>query len=137
MTPEQYQRSYLLPPGCKDLIDVLRLQELAQQTELPPLLSGQAPITGAETFSQVWNLDQKKLKPSFPFPDPGFFLEIQLGETVSVQFLASVLGRPPVQIVSDLMELGVAVNSDGQVSFDEAANVLHKYGLRARKRKAG
>lgn len=136
MTPEQYQRSYLLPPGCKDLIDVLRLQELAQQAEIAPLLSEQAPISGSEAFSQVWNLDQKKLKLPFPFPDQGFFLEVQLGEAVNVQFLASVLGRPPAQILSDLTELGVIVSGDGQVSFDDAAKVLHKYGLRARKRKS-
>jgi hypothetical protein len=136
MTPEQYQRSYLLPPGCKDLIDVLRLQEMAEQP-LPPLLSGQAPISGSEAFSQVWNLNQKKLKPTppSPFPDPGFFLEVQLGQTVSVQFLASVLGRQPVQILSDLMEFGVIVSGDGQIGFEEAAKVLRKYGLNARERK--
>ena len=137
MTPEQYQRSYLLPPGCKDLIDVLRLQELAQQAALPPLLAGQAPITGAETFSKVWKLDQAKLDPGpvISFPDPGFFLEVQLGETVNVQFLASVLGRQPAQIISDLMELGVFVTANAQVSFYEASKVLQKYGLSARKRK--
>jgi|SRR4051812_23847057 len=138
MTPEQYHRSYLLPPGCKDLIDVLRLQELAEQAGLPPLLSGQAPIIGSETFSHVWKLDKAKLKPAagVALPDPGFFLEVQLGATVSVQFLASVVGRQPVQVISDLMDLGVFVGADAQISFDEAAKVLRKYGLTARQRKS-
>ena|ERR1044071_1566506 len=137
MTPEQYQRSYLLPPGCKDLIDVLRLQELAQQAALPPLLSGQTQINGAEMFSQVWKLSQAKVDPgpALSFPDPGFFLEVVLGETVNIQYLASVLGRQPGQIVGDLMDLGVFVTANAQVNFDEAAKVLQKYGLSARKRK--
>jgi hypothetical protein len=137
MTPEQYQRSYLLPPGCKDLIDVLRLQELVQDAGLPPLHSGQAAITGAETFSKVWKLDKTKLKakPAVSLPDPGFFLEVQLGERVTVQFLVSVLGRKPVQILSDLMDLGVFVSEDATINFEDAAKVLRKYGLKARQRK--
>jgi hypothetical protein len=136
MTPEQYHRGYLLPPGCKDLIDVLRLQELEKQAMLqPPLRSGLASITGSESFSHVWKINEAKLKP-LPIADPGFFLEIQLGDTVRIQFLASVLGRKAAEILGDLMELGVFVTSEAEISFDEAAKLLRKYGLSARKRKA-
>ena len=138
MTPEQYQRGYLLPPGCKDLIDVLRLQELHKQAFKLPLLMGQAPISGAEHFSQVWKIDEEKLKStsSVPGVEPGFFLEVSLGPNVTVDFLASLLGRKPFQIVADLMELGVFASPQETVNFDDAAKVLRKYGLSASKRKS-
>jgi|ERR1041385_5267828 hypothetical protein len=133
MTPEQYQRSYLLPPGCKDLIDVLRLQELQNQATTPPAISGQAAITGAESFSKVWKFNEKKLKPAFAHP--GFFLEVTLAAKVTVTYLASLLGRTPFQVAADLMELGVFATTHEQISFDDAARLLRKYGLSAKRRR--
>src|SRR2546423_15174316 len=107
MTPEQYQRSYLLPPGCKDLIDVLRLQELQKLAFQPPSVAGEVPFSGSDQFSQVWNLKPFKAKSPTPQPEPVFFLEVKIEPTVTVSQLATLLGRKPFQVQADLMELGV------------------------------
>jgi hypothetical protein len=137
MTPEQFQRSYLLPPGCKDLIDVLRLEELQKHAFDQPEVVGQAAIHGAESFSQVWKLKEKK-SPAGPIPadtpaQPGFFLEVHLPPAVSVNFLASLLGRKPFQIIANLMEFGIFLTANQKVDFEIAAKVLRKYGLLAKK----
>ena len=140
MTPEQYQRSYLLPPGCKDLIDVLRLEELHRPAAIEPdIIMGQSAFQGAETFSQVW-----KLKPQPPSTDAGgsgvsdavpaaFFLEVHLPESISINFLATLLGRKPFQVVANLMEFGVFATPTQKVDFETAAKLLRKYGLLARR----
>jgi|SRR5882672_3142157 len=135
MTPEQYQRSYLLPPGCKDLIDVLRLEELQKQALNLPEIAGQATISGSENFSKVWKLKKKsaKIASAEAFAQPGFFLEVMLPEKVTVDYLASLLGRKPFQIIANLMELGLFVTAQQEVAFEMAAKVLRKYGLMAKK----
>ena len=137
MNPEQYQRSYLLPPGCKDLIDVLRLEELQRTAPLPPENVGDSLISGAESFSQVWKLKDKKSPAKSvsaeSFAQPGFFLEVQLPASITVNYLASLLGRKPFQIIAQLMEFGIFVTAQQEVAFEAAAKVLRKYGLLAKK----
>jgi hypothetical protein len=137
MIPEQYQRGYLLPPGCKDLIDVLRLQELQKGAFYRPEAAGESAISGSESFSQVWKFkDQKSpAKPSSneAFAQAGFFLEVLLPPIITVDYLASLLGRKPVQIIASLMEFGVFVTAQQKVGFEAAAKVLRQYGLLAKK----
>ena len=137
MTPEQYQRSYLLPPGCKDLIDVLRLQELQKWGLIQPDITGHAAISGSESFSQVWKFKNNKSGGnsgvSKGSAKPGFFLEVALPATITVNYLASLLGRKPFEIIANMLEFGVFVTSQQEVDFELAAKVLRKYGLLARK----
>src|SRR4051812_24193555 len=129
MTPEQYQRGYLLPPGCKDLIDALRLQELERMMFQPPPITGEVPVIGAEQFSQVWKLKPAKLKPVGSVTSSAFLLEVKLGLTIPIERLASLLGHKPFQIVADLMELGIFLSTTDSLDFETAAKVLRKYGL--------
>src|SRR5207237_5945395 len=47
VTPNLKRRSYLLPPGCKDLIDVLRLK---RKTKLAPKALAIHPISTEHVF---------------------------------------------------------------------------------------
>ena len=98
------KRDYLLPPGCKDLIDVLRLNQST------PLL---------------WQPAQRRRRN----PNPPITHHVTVPDPVSVEQLIKLAGTKPVCIIADLMELGLFVNIDGNVSFDIAARVLRWYGI--------
>jgi hypothetical protein len=72
------KRDCSLPPGCKDLIDVLKL-ETAKQAKLPWI--GVAPSAGAASHPQR--------------------TRVQIGSHVTVKQLAVVLGRNTFEIVAD------------------------------------
>jgi hypothetical protein len=100
------KRDCLLPQGCKDLNDVLKLDrtELALDVAWPPA-------------------QRKKVPPITQY--------ITLPVLLSVEKLSELAGKKPFCIIADLMELGVFVNLSGNVSFDIAAKVLRWYGIAA------
>jgi hypothetical protein len=103
MRPDYSNRSYLLPPGCKDLIDVLRLEN-------PPAIAtfqfGKTPpITG----------------------------EVLISQTTPVHELAALVDQKPFKIIADLIEAGVFAGLGDAVDFEVAARVLKKYGYTAKK----
>src|SRR5258705_12934198 len=100
------KRVYLLPPGCKDLIDVLRLNQ-----STPPL----------------WQPPQRPRRK----PNPPITHHVKVPDPVSVKQLIELAGKKPFCIIADLMELGLFVNLNGEVSFDIAARVLRWYGITA------
>jgi hypothetical protein len=100
------KRDYLLPPGCKDLIDVLRLNQ-----STPPL----------------WQQAQQRR----PKPNPPVTHHVKVPDPISVKQLIEFAGRKPYCIIADLMQLGLFVKIDGTVSFDIAARVLRYYGIAA------
>jgi hypothetical protein len=93
INPDYSKRDCSLPPGCKDLIDVLRLE------------SGRHP--------------DKKV--------------IELGSSVTVKSLATLLGRWPFQIIADLLALKVMVSVDQSVTFEVAARVATQHGFVAKR----
>jgi hypothetical protein len=103
MNPHYNKRGNLLPEGCKDLIDVLRLKEKSHE----PLL---------------------RTSPSLP-PIIG---EIIIPEHTTVSQLASLLNLKPFQIVADLMELGVFANVHNELTFKTIARIARKYGYTAK-----
>jgi hypothetical protein len=100
------KRDCLLPQGCKDLIDVLRLQQpKPAQERVPETILG------------------KKSPPITQY--------VTLPSSVSVKKLIELAGKKPFCIIADLMDLGVFENIGGSVTFDIAARVLRCYGIAA------
>ena len=98
------KRDCLLPPGCKDLIDILKQQQ-------------PKPVPGVP-----W-------KPVLRKKNPPVTQYVTLPDLVSVEKLSELAGKKPFCIIADLMELGVFVNLSGSVSFDIAAIVLRWHGI--------
>lgn len=112
MENEYMKRGYLLPTGCKDLIDVLNLQARqdaqpahAENQSLPPLV--------------------------FKSPLPPLLSEVVLEEQMSVRNLATALKQKPYRILADLMEFGVFAGMSQLISFEIIAKVARKYGYKA------
>jgi len=106
LSPDYSQRGYLLPPGCKDLIDVLKLQ--APAAPRPP---------GAP--------------PDEPPPLTG---EILISEPASAGDLARLLGEKPFKIIADLMQLGVFASVSQPLTFEITCQLARKYGYQAKRR---
>ena len=101
------KRDYLLPPGCKDLIDVLRLNQ--------------------STATSLWQQAQQRRRK----PNPPITHHVTVPDPVSVEQLIKLAGKKPIFVIADLMDLGLFVNVSGCVSFDIAARVLRWYGIAA------
>lgn len=97
------KRDYLLPPGCKDLIDALKLA---------PPGSSHAPLAPGEPASTMQVL---------LVPNP-----------TSVAHLAALLGQKPFKVIADLMELGVFASVKQLLPFETVAAVARKYGYLAK-----
>jgi hypothetical protein len=136
------KRSYLLPPGCKDLIDLLRLEEHKKQfpTQLPTLpglpglLKGETFIAGTQEFLGPWKLKKKKSKEpadeSLSIPS---IREAVVPDEILVRELAKIAGQKPFKIIADLMEIGIFSNVTQEIGFEAASRVLKKYGILAKK----
>ncbi len=123
LTPDYSKRDCSLPPGCKDLIDVLRLQKAqwkkAKIVGVPPPIMLNKP--------GVW--------PSKPKTQqiPGFAGTIQIKGQVTVKELAALLGRKPFEIMASLIDLCIIATPSDRLDFDLAARVAAKYGYIAKK----
>ena len=118
---EHFERGYLLPKGCKDLIDVIRLQESPETGVFPklPLLLPIKPQTGGF------------LKPvAAPPPMKG---DLLVRDHATVRELAVLLGQKPFKIIADLMELGVFANVNQPLGFEVISQVASKYGYVAKR----
>ena len=98
------KRGYLLPEGCKDLVDTLKPQ-----------------------------IEQKQNVSSKPAQQPAIIGEIAVTEQMTVGEVAGSLKQKPFQIIADLMELGVFANVHQQIPFEIIVHVMRKYGFRAKK----
>jgi hypothetical protein len=133
------KRSYLLPPGCKDLIDLLKLDEQKKQfsiqlPKLPGLLGGEIFIAGTEEILGPWKLKKKKSKE--PEAEPLIVLpgsEVVIPEQIVALQLAKIAGQKPFKIIADLMEIGVFANVNQPIDFEAASRILKKYGITAKK----
>lgn len=137
------KRSYLLPPGCKDLIDLLKLEEQKKQPSielpmlqgLPGLQGGELFIAGTQQILGAWKLKKKKSKE--PAIDPigaqEVTREVAILESIVVKELANIAGQKPFKIIADLMEIGIFANIMQKVGFEAASRVLKKYGILAKK----
>ena len=104
MSPDYSKRDYLLPKGCKDLIDVIELQ--GSEDGKVSQLVGKVPfITG----------------------------DLLVSETTTVRELAHLLGKKPFHIIADLMELGVFASVSQPLDFETVSAVVRKYGYTAKR----
>jgi hypothetical protein len=103
MNYDYSKRDYLLPEGCKDLMDVQKLEEKAALKHPTP-------------------------KPPLPGPLPPVLGEVIIPPHTTVLRLASILGQKPLQIVADLMEIGVFANMNHELDFDTISKITRKYG---------
>ena len=136
------KRSYLLPPGCKDLIDLLKLEEHKKQlsTQLPPLpglpgiLKGETFTAGTYEIFSPWKLKKKKSKePADEMLNIPSIREVIIPHEILVKEVARIAGQKPFKIIADLMEIGIFANVIQKIGFEAAARVLKKYGILAKK----
>jgi hypothetical protein len=109
MSFEHFERGYLLPKGCKDLIDVIKLHAMPQpkvfiKPGLPPVPKQLPPAKGALLVSQ----------------------------NMTVKQLAILLGQKPFEIIADAMELGIFANVNQTLSFEAISQIARKYGYTAK-----
>jgi hypothetical protein len=130
------KRSYLLPPGCKDLIDLLKLEQQKKRPlgKLPMSESGDMFMAGIEEVFGPWKLKNKKTKePAIALPGIPSMREVAIPDEILVLELAKIAGQKPFRIIADLMEIGIFANVKQNVGFDAASRVLKKYGITAKK----
>jgi hypothetical protein len=108
MEDDFMKRGYLLPEGCKDLIDVWKSK-------------GRKPVK------------PKLAAPATPASLPPITGEMMVPASMTVAELGAELTQTPYQIVADLMELGIFVTVKHQLDFESISKVLRKYGLVARR----
>src|SRR5206468_999125 len=107
--PEPEKPRYLLPDGCKDLIDALRLQQQEADEELSEPSLGS--LAGDETLPAV----------------------VALPDHVIVRDLALALHLKPFEVVASLMQLNVFALLNTTLEFDTACKLCSLYGVIATK----
>lgn len=118
------KRGYLLPEGCKDLIDVLKRKQKPAQCLLPLV-----PKQGAKLPKGYWRVVKPRKR---PHPLPPVKGEIIVPDQTSVSQLAALLGRKPFMIVADLIEMGVYASVWQLLDFETISRVARKYGFVAK-----
>jgi hypothetical protein len=102
MNYDYHKRGYLLPDGCKDLIDVVKPKA------------------------------EKRRTPNWTDAMPTIIGEVTIPEQTSVGQLATMLGQHPSRIIVDLLELGVYSCVMTQLEFRSIYKVARKYGYKAK-----
>src|SRR5258708_5060641 len=126
------KRDYLLPPGCKDIIDFLKFRD----------------TQGAKTLSSLMasNPSQKPKKARAEHGPTPALVEITLPSSIEIDKLAACLGRRTFEIEADLIEIGVLPTSSQRkallegfprlaqkLEFEIAARIALKNGFSARR----
>jgi len=147
MEQEHINRGYLLPPGCKDLIDVLNLKQqgLWSSGQVIDFSKQKAqPVKLSPSKLELFLEALKKSKLSLlkfeakqpPQQKPAAALPPIVGEIVipaetTVLRLAALLGQKPFQIIADVVELGFFVFPGDRLSFEIISEVARKHGFLA------
>jgi hypothetical protein len=105
-TPPEEKPRYLLPDGCKDLADALRLE---RESELAPAPDDAATPPSAST---------EPLPVSITIPDP-----------VLVRDLAAALHMKPYEIVRELMQRNTFVTQHTEIEFAKAFSLCSDLGV--------
>lgn len=106
--PKPERPRFLLPDGCKDLVDALRLQQQRAEAEGSP-----DPCVSASTHDTPQTLPAS----------------VTLHEPVNVRDLASALHLTPFQVVGALMQFNVFATLDTALDFETAAALCSHYGV--------
>lgn len=133
LSPDYSKRDYLLPEGCKDLIDVIRLEQRKEQVWLVNKLKFGAGGESLSASDFYFIAKTKKLGELLVVPPP-ITGDLLITEPVTVGKLAELLGQKPSAIIADLMQLGVFAKASQVVSFEAISSVARKYGYAAKKK---
>src|SRR5579862_4409722 len=114
--PEPEKPRFLLPDGCKDLIDALRLRQ--QHTSEGDLeIDFPGPSVSAP-----------------PTPPPlGFPANVTIPDPVTVGDLASALHLKPFQLIHSLMQFNIFAAPGTQLEFNTASVICAQHGVTAHK----
>jgi hypothetical protein len=106
-TPPEEKPRYLLPNGCKDLVDALRLE---RKSELPaPTHDAPEPSSSSTT---------QPLPASITIPDP-----------VIVRDLAAALHMKPHEIIRELMHYNIFATQHAEIEFAKAFSICSDLGV--------
>src|SRR2546425_7034731 len=97
MNHDYSKRDYLLPKGCKHLIDALKQE------------------------AQAHALHQQTFKPAAALPP--LKGEIVVPDHATTLRLASILGQKPFRIIADLMDIGIFANVNQELDFDTITKI--------------
>lgn len=136
-------RGYLLPPGCKDLVDVLNLKAAqSEPAHIVDFLKAKLPPQQFNKFLAAFNKAFSPLKLSGKFgPKQSFWQTapalppvtgqiVVSGESTAEQ-LAALLAAKTSDIVGDVMQLGFFVSAQDPLSFEIISSVARKHGYLA------
>jgi hypothetical protein len=117
MQNEYMKRGYLLPPGCKDLTDVLKLKQ--KQVE--------------STFRKIptWISEAAVGFEKSPDPLPPVTGQIFITPGTTVKKLAAMLGQKPFDIIGDLMKLGMFATPNFLLDFKTISRIARMHGFTA------
>jgi hypothetical protein len=135
LSPDYSKRDYLLPEGCKDLIDVIKLEE--QKRVLPVwLFKGETFAGNIETLlaNYAKTKGNAAILGEFPGVPPPITGDLIVAGPMTVGKLAEHLGQKASSIIADLLQLGVFAKANQVVSFEAVSKVARKYGYAAKKR---
>jgi hypothetical protein len=126
------QRGYLLPEGCKDLIDVLK-QPMQPPSRQPARLVDISNLKQLAEFLKLIKFKPQQPQPVLqsPAPLPPIIGEIVITDQTPASKLAALLGQKLFQIIADVMELGVFATATQPLSFEIISRVARKYGFMA------
>jgi len=106
---DHFERGYLLPKGCKDLIDLIDFGKKRKAAIILRPIS--TPANQAPTCNEG----------------------LVLFTPVTVCDLASVLKQKPFKIIADLMKFGVFATVSQCLGFDAVFKIARRYGYVAQK----
>ncbi len=109
MSFENFERGYLLPGGCKDLIDAIKLQSQPQ----------------AKVFLKAAHAPATQL--------PAIKGDLLVSEHSTAKELAGLLRQKPFKIIADAMQLGVFATVNQPLGFDTISQIARKYGYLAKR----
>jgi hypothetical protein len=119
-------RGYLLPPGCKDLIDVLNLKA---KLSLSPAKLDYFLGFLKKHKPKVLMFEWKQPFPKHPAPLPPIVGQVVVPAETTAAQLAAILRQKPIQIVADVMDLGFFVGAQDPLSFEIISSVARKHGF--------
>lgn len=135
MENEYMKRGYLLPPGCKDLADVLKHKQQPVQGDvfhsLPQISEKHwtVYIPVSKKFGTTYDPTLKFWKP--PATLPPLKGQIFIPPHTTVRKLADLLGQKPFQIIGELMKMGMFATVDFLLDFKTISKVARMYGFTA------
>jgi hypothetical protein len=119
-------RGYLLPPGCKDLIDVLNLKA---KLSLSPARIDYFLDFLKKHKGKVLKFEPKQAFAKSPAALPPIVGQVVVPAETTAAQLAGLLGQKPFQIVAEVMDLGFFVGAQDPLSFEIISSVARKHGF--------